>query len=80
MKTLLSAYPFEPNRGSESGNGWNWGCFLALRGHEVHIMTKTQVRDAINQELATQNFPNLVIHNIDVPKWSVWFLKRTYGD
>ena len=70
---LLSAYVCEPNRGSEPGNGWNWGRYLALRGHEVHLLTRVDSREKIEQELSHTPNPNLKVHYIDVPNWSKRF-------
>jgi glycosyltransferase involved in cell wall biosynthesis len=70
MRILLSAYACEPNRGSEPGYGWNLAYHLALRGHDVHVLTRLQGQSAIAQELNHQQLPNLQFHFVDIPKWS----------
>lgn len=79
MKILLSAYAFEPNLGSESGNGWNWSYYLTLRGHEIHVMTRIQGKKNIEQELSKHKIPNLYVHYIDIPQWSKPFLSGQIG-
>jgi glycosyltransferase involved in cell wall biosynthesis len=74
MKILLSAYAFEPNLGSESGNGWNWSYYLTLRGHEVHVMTRIQGKESIERELSKNKIQNLYVHYVDIPNWSKRFL------
>jgi glycosyltransferase involved in cell wall biosynthesis len=69
MKILLSAYACEPGKGSEPGVGWSWALALARRGWEVHVLTRSNNREAINQE-AGQISPNLRFHYFDLPKWA----------
>ena len=47
MKLLLSAYACEPNKGSEPGVGWNWAQALLRRGYDVHVITRSNNRAAI---------------------------------
>ena len=47
MKILLSAYACEPDKGSEPGVGWHWALALVRRGYEVHVITRSNNREAI---------------------------------
>lgn len=68
MKILLSAYACEPNKGSEPGVGWNWALALARRGYEVHVLTRTNNREAIEKE---RGLPAaLYFHFFDYPDWT----------
>lgn len=75
MKILLSAYACEPNKGSEPGVGWNWAMALRDRGYDVHVLTRSNNRQAI--ELA-QLRPDsrLTFHYYDLPQrlrfWKHW--------
>jgi glycosyltransferase involved in cell wall biosynthesis len=69
MKILLSAYACEPGKGSEPGVGWNWALALARRGWEVHVLTRSNNREAIQREVA-QIRPNLQFHYFDLPNWA----------
>ncbi|HEY2473091.1 MAG TPA: glycosyltransferase family 4 protein [Terracidiphilus sp.] len=75
MKILLSAYACEPNKGSEPGVGWNWALALARRGYEVHVLTRTNNREAIENERG--KLPtSLHFHFFDYPArarfWKYW--------
>jgi glycosyltransferase involved in cell wall biosynthesis len=39
IKILLSAYKCDPEKGSETGNPWNWAVNLVRQGHEVWVLT-----------------------------------------
>ena len=51
LKILLSAYACEPNKGSEPEVGWKWATTLCRLGHEVHVVTKSNNKQNIEQYL-----------------------------
>jgi len=63
-KVLLSAFACEPNKGSESGGGWNWATGLAKEGFEVHCLTLRSNQPAI--ELVPKP-DNLHFHYVALP-------------
>lgn len=67
MKILLSAYACEPNKGSEPGVGWNWALALARRGYDVHVVTRSNNREAIE---ASGLGSSLHFYYFDFPKWA----------
>lgn len=77
MKILLSAYACEPDKGSEPGVGWNWALALARRGYEVHVLTRTNNRDAI--ESARGKPESLQFHFFDYPTWTRFWKKWPGG-
>lgn len=68
MKILLSAYACEPDKGSEPGVGWNWALALRRRGCNVHVMTRSNNRTAIESVYPVGD-PNLTFHYFDLPSW-----------
>ncbi len=54
MNLLISSYSFGAHRGSEAGVGWNVARGLALRGHQVTVLTTSEFagmnRAALEQE------------------------------
>ena len=47
MKTILvSAYAWEPLKGSEQGVGWNWVLQMA-KDHKVHVITRANNQKVI---------------------------------
>ena len=60
LKVLVSAYACLPNAGTEPGNGWNWATHLAARGMEIHVLTRRQNRDRIEEHL--RNNPCSGVH------------------
>ncbi|MFZ0746114.1 MAG: glycosyltransferase family 4 protein [Terracidiphilus sp.] len=77
MKLLVSAYACEPNKGSEPAVGWNWAHALLRRGHEVHVITRSNNRTGIERELRGRNpAPRFVYY--DLPRWAR-FWKRWPG-
>lgn len=58
MKVLISAYACEPKQGSEPGVGWHFVQEMS-RHHELWILTQSDGRAAIEQELAKNPNPNL---------------------
>jgi glycosyltransferase involved in cell wall biosynthesis len=79
MRILLSAYSCDPNKGSESGFGWNWAYHLALRGHEVHLLTRAINVPAIEQQLKKSPNPNLITHGVDIPSWCRPLIRGSVG-
>ncbi len=54
-KVLLSAFACDPTKGSEPGNGWNWATGLAAKGFEVHCVTRSISRAAIESASPPSN-------------------------
>src|SRR5579862_6646539 len=75
VKILLSAYACEPDKGSEPGVGWNWALALVRRGYEVHVLTRTNNREAIERH-GKELSPALHFHFFDLPErarfWKYW--------
>jgi glycosyltransferase involved in cell wall biosynthesis len=69
MRVLLSAYACRPNTGTEPGNGWNWGFYLAQRGVSVCCLTSERNRKFIGPQLQQQPVAGLQIVYVPVPKW-----------
>ncbi len=68
MKLLVSAYACEPGKGSEPAVGWNWVRALVRRGFQVHVITRSNNRQAIETDPAAQD-PALTFHYYDLPAW-----------
>lgn len=68
MRVLLSAIACHPDHGSEGGVGWKAATALA-REHEVHVLTSSANRTAIESALAGSNHPNLsfTYFGVDAP-------------
>ncbi len=64
MKLLVSAYACEPGKGSEPAVGWNWVQALVRRGYQVHVITRSNNREAIESAAESQN-PALTFHYYD---------------
>ena len=58
MKILLSSIACHPEHGSEGGVGWKAATALSKR-HEVHVLTSTSERQAVEQALAKGAYPGL---------------------
>lgn len=69
MKLLVSAYACEPNKGSEPGVGWNWTQALLRRGYEVHVITRSNNRPAIENAFIGKKLP-LAVSYYDLPRWA----------
>jgi glycosyltransferase involved in cell wall biosynthesis len=70
MKVLLSAYACEPNKGSEPEVGWQCAVHLAMKGHDVWVVTRANNREAIQQELGQRPpLPSLRFLFYDLPEW-----------
>jgi glycosyltransferase involved in cell wall biosynthesis len=52
---VLWAFICDPHSGSEGGLGWNWAQALARRGYEVHLVTSTAFRAALEEQLALES-------------------------
>ena len=59
VKILLSAYACEPNKGSEPEVGWKWATTLSKLGHEVHVITRLNNKENIENYLARNKISNL---------------------
>lgn len=77
MKLLLSAYACEPNKGSEPAVGWNRAQALVRRGHQVHVITRSNNRAGIESVIQPDR-PAPVFHYYDLSSWAL-ALKRWPG-
>ena len=76
LKILVSAYACEPEKGSEPGIGWNVVNELAAY-HEVHVLTRANNREAIENALAQRSGNKPIFHYYDLPRaLSFWKKKR----
>lgn len=76
LKVFISAYACEPVKGSEPGIGWNVVTGLS-RYHDVHVLTRANNKEIIENHLKIGSFPNLTFHYYDLPKTiSFWKNKR----
>lgn len=76
MKILISAYACEPNKGSEPGTGWNWAKQI-VHFHEVWILTRSNNKLIIEEELKKNPIPNLNFYYTDLPEWMKFWKKGT---
>lgn len=65
MKILLSAFHCNPVRGSEPGTGWNWAKQLNAMGHEVTVLTVSEMRKYITPEGSGES---IEFEYIDLPR------------
>jgi glycosyltransferase involved in cell wall biosynthesis len=73
-KVLLSAYACEPGRGSEPEVGWQWA--IGLAGvTELTVLTRSNNRQIIEQELKKTPHPHPAFLYYDLPK-PFLFLKK----
>lgn len=79
MRVLLSAYGCEPGSGSEQGVGWHWATELALLGHEVDVITRSNNRIVIDEALARTPIAGLHFHYYDLPPWAKWWKRGPRG-
>lgn len=79
MKVLISAYACEPGKGSEPGVGWHWITELAHLGHEVHVITRSNNRESIENALANVPIMGLRFHYYDLPSWGKWWKRGNRG-
>ena len=78
LKIFISAYACEPQKGSEPGIGWNVVNELA-KYHEVHVLTRSNNREAIEAALIGRSEAVPVFHYYDLPKWLTFWKKRRRG-
>lgn len=76
MKVLLSAFACRPGGGSEPGVGWHWAEEIALLGHEVHVLTRSQ-NVPFCERAAAESGLSMVIHGYDLPRWARWWKSET---
>ena len=76
LKILLSAYACEPNKGSEPKTGWKWATILPKLGHEVHVITRHNNKENIENYLAKNKIQNLYFYYFDYPSWFLKIVKR----
>jgi glycosyltransferase involved in cell wall biosynthesis len=80
MKVLVSAYACLPTRGSEPGVGWRWAMEIAKLGHETHVLTRDNHREAIEAAQVQGEVPgNIFFHYYDWPRWSRFWEKDERG-
>jgi glycosyltransferase involved in cell wall biosynthesis len=68
VKVLVGSYACRPNTGSEGGVGWNWAVQAALHGHDVHVITRTNNRVDIEEELRRRPIDGITFHYYDLPR------------
>lgn len=76
MRILLSAFACGPNVGSEEGVGWNWAVEAARHGHRVVCLTQTDLRAAIEAEIARGGLPDTLEFAFFMPRWLEWIWRR----
>lgn len=69
MKILLSAYACEPDKGSEPGVGWTWALALERLGYDVHVITRSNNREAIERRRDPSR-SRLKFNYYDLPAWA----------
>jgi glycosyltransferase involved in cell wall biosynthesis len=76
LKVFLSAYACEPEKGSEPGIGWNTALLLS-KHNDVHVLTRSNNREAIETVVPPGANPSLTFHYYDLPRGvSFWKKKR----
>ena len=78
LKVLVSAYACEPNRGSESGIGWNWVREIS-KSCDVWVITRANNRPLIERALATETLCNTHFVYFDVRRWIGFWKKGQRG-
>ena len=78
LRVLISAYACEPGKGSEPGVGWNFAKEMAQH-HTVWVLTRSNNREVIEQELGVCPEPDLHFFYHDLPRWARWWKKRGRG-
>jgi glycosyltransferase involved in cell wall biosynthesis len=73
----MSAFSCGPGRGSEPGVGWNVALAAARMGHDVTVLTQTEFKREIEQELASGTLPANLRFDIFAPAWLEKF--RDFG-
>ncbi len=77
-KILISAYACEPGKGSEQSVGWNMVLQLARR-NEVHVITRANDREVIEDYLHKHPTPNIHFHYYDTPSLFLKFKNKEKG-
>ena len=72
LKVLVSAFNFNPVRGSECSVGWNYVRAIASR-HRVWVITRSLEKDETEQYLLQHPgaMPNLTVHYVPERFWSL---------
>jgi glycosyltransferase involved in cell wall biosynthesis len=78
LKILLSAYACEPGKGSEPGVGWNFARHMAEH-HEVWVLTRSNNRQVIEDELACNPVPGLHFIYHDLPPYARFWKRGQKG-
>src|SRR5579864_6502517 len=78
LKVLMSAYAFEPERGSEPGVGWNWVQQIG-KSEKVWVITKANNRRTIESALAKEPLPNVHFVYFDLPRWASFWKRGLRG-
>ena len=78
LRVLISAYACEPGQGSEPGVGWNISKEMA-KHHDVWVLTRSNNRKVIEEELAVNPVEGLCFFYHDLPKWASWWKKGGRG-
>ena len=79
MRVLISAYACEPDKGSEPYVGWTWVHAIAQVVDEVHVITRANNREPIQQALSERTVGNLYFHYFDLPEWIRFWKKGQKG-
>lgn len=78
QRILVMAYACAPNEGSEPGVGWQWPLALASTGRAVHVLTRSNNREAIEASTAiAAGQGSLQFHYVDLPSWLTNLKART---
>lgn len=79
MKSILvSAYGCEPDKGSESGVGWQWILQMA-KFAKLHVITRANNRESIESGLPSDLACNITFHYHDAPIFIRKLKKRAKG-
>lgn len=78
LKILLSAYACEPGKGSEPGVGWNFARHMAEH-HDVWVLTRSNNRQVIEDELARNPVPGLHFIYHDLPPYARFWKRGQQG-
>lgn len=78
LRVLISAYACEPGKGSEPGVGWKMPSAMAAT-HDVWVITRSNNRPAIEEELASRPVPGLRFRYVDLPSWLRWWKRGQRG-
>ena len=78
LKVFIIAFACEPHKGSEVGIGWNVANKLAGY-HEVHVLTRANNRQSIEDFLRDRDQPRPIFHYYDLPRWLMFWKKKRRG-